>query len=632
MANLSLKHLYKIYDNGTKAVTDFNLEIKDNEFIVFVGPSGCGKSTTLRMIAGLEDITAGDFFIDGVLANSLEPKDRDMAMVFQNYALYPHMTVYDNMAFGLKIRHVPKTEIDKRVHQAAKILDIEDQLDKKPKAMSGGQRQRVALGRAIVRKPKVFLLDEPLSNLDAKLRSSMRSEITRLHHILGTTFIYVTHDQVEAMTMGTRIVVMKKGVIQQVDTPMNLYDYPTNLFVAGFIGTPQMNFIDAKFDYNDEGIIKIDLGGIELFTSKDELNKLDMMHVYAKEDIVLGVRPEHFRIVNKGDVNSFLLKISNIESLGNEMNIEGYVGSSNQKVIVRTFRNDNVMVGDEIYVGVDFKKAHLFLRESEKTLLPREVTNQTYNVEVKNKKLHLFGKTISLPAALINRIEDNNYRLGVTTKAIIKGDTFKGKVIKKEKLFDSYLYTLKIKNDYVFFKSNDDILDEYISFDVNLKDVTFYLNEEEFVPAFSSISKIDGKLSPIKKNVPAQTRKKDENGNVIYKNINKLVFDYDIAGYKFDVDWSIGEKIYALLGKQFALHDIEFALPSEDLFFDKKGIKGVIKEVLDYGKESYYKVSTVDGDIFVLNKEEHKVGEEVYLNINPEKIGVFDKNFEVTLL
>ena len=291
MANLSLKHIYKIYENGTRAVDDFNLEIKDDEFIVFVGPSGCGKSTTLRMIAGLEEITAGDFYIDGVLANNLEPKNRDMAMVFQNYALYPHMSVYDNMAFGLKIRHVNKEEIDKRVHEAAKILDIENQLGKKPKNMSGGQRQRVALGRAIVRKPKVFLLDEPLSNLDAKLRSAMRSEITRLHNVLKTTFIYVTHDQVEAMTMGSRIVVMKEGVIKQVDTPMNLYDYPENIFVAGFIGTPQMNFINAKLDYNkDEVLLKTDFKDISCSISDiSHIDKINIIILINKFQYIITI-------------------------------------------------------------------------------------------------------------------------------------------------------------------------------------------------------------------------------------------------------------------------------------------------------------------------------------------------------
>ena len=245
MASLSLKNVCKVYPNGFVAVKDFNLEIADQEFIIFVGPSGCGKSTTLRMIAGLEEISSGELWIGDKLVNDVEPKDRDIAMVFQNYALYPHMSVYDNMAFGLKLRKVPKAEIDKSVHEAAKILDIEHLLDRKPKALSGGQRQRVAMGRAIVRSPKVFLMDEPLSNLDAKLRVQMRVEISKLHKRLQTTIIYVTHDQTEAMTLGTRIVVLKDGIIQQVDTPQNLYNTPNNIFVAGFIGSPQMNLIDA---------------------------------------------------------------------------------------------------------------------------------------------------------------------------------------------------------------------------------------------------------------------------------------------------------------------------------------------------------------------------------------------------
>ena len=245
MASVTLKNVYKIYSGGVTAVTDFCLDIEDKEFIILVGPSGCGKSTTLRMIAGLEEISKGELYIGDQLANDIAPKDRDIAMVFQNYALYPHMTVYDNMAFGLKLRKTPKDEIKRRVEEAARILDISHLLDRKPKALSGGQRQRVALGRAIVRDPKVFLLDEPLSNLDAKLRAQMRTEIAKLHKRLGTTFIYVTHDQTEAMTMGDRIVVMKDGFIQQVDTPQNLYDLPVNEFVAGFMGSPQMNFIDA---------------------------------------------------------------------------------------------------------------------------------------------------------------------------------------------------------------------------------------------------------------------------------------------------------------------------------------------------------------------------------------------------
>ena len=246
MASLSLQHINKTYPNGFQAVKDFNLEIEDKEFIIFVGPSGCGKSTTLRMIAGLEEISGGTLKIGDKVMNDVEPKDRDIAMVFQNYALYPHMTVYDNMAFGLKLRKVPKDQIDKAVREAARILDLEKLLDRKPKALSGGQRQRVAMGRAIVRNPKVFLMDEPLSNLDAKLRVQMRIEISKLHENLGATIIYVTHDQTEAMTLGTRIVVLKDGVIMQVDSPQKLYNQPNNLFVAGFIGSPQMNFVDAQ--------------------------------------------------------------------------------------------------------------------------------------------------------------------------------------------------------------------------------------------------------------------------------------------------------------------------------------------------------------------------------------------------
>ena len=290
MASLSLQGIQKIYPNGFHAVKDFNLEIADKEFIIFVGPSGCGKSTTLRMIAGLEDISGGTFKIDGKVMNDVEPKDRDIAMVFQNYALYPHMTVYDNMAFGLKLRKVPKDEIDKKVREAAKILDLEKLLDRKPKALSGGHRQRVAMGRAIVRNPKVFLMDEPLSNLDAKLRVQMRIEISKLHENLGATIIYVTHDQTEAMTLGTRIVVMKDGVVQQVDTPQALYNTPCNLFVAGFIGSPQMNFMDAKCTIKGNDVT-LTVGKHVLKVPASKKQAL-IDGGYDGKTVVLGIRPE----------------------------------------------------------------------------------------------------------------------------------------------------------------------------------------------------------------------------------------------------------------------------------------------------------------------------------------------------
>ena len=290
MASLSLKNVTKKYPNGFVAVKEFNLEIADKEFIIFVGPSGCGKSTPLRMIAGLEDISSGELYIDDKLVNDVEPKDRDIAMVFQNYALYPHMSVYDNMAFGLKLRKTPKDEIDKKVHDAAKILDLEHLLDRKPKALSGGQRQRVAMGRAIVRSPKVFLMDEPLSNLDAKLRGQTRVEISKLHQRLEPTIIYVTHDQTEAMTLGTRIVVMKDGIIQQVDNPQNLYDKPCNKFVAGFIGAPQMNMIDATVG-KDGALTTLSFGGHTVALSEAKSKKLGDAGCIGKV-VTLGVRPE----------------------------------------------------------------------------------------------------------------------------------------------------------------------------------------------------------------------------------------------------------------------------------------------------------------------------------------------------
>ena len=291
MASLSLENICKIYPNGFEAVKDFNLEINDKDFIIFVGPSGCGKSTTLRMIAGLEDISKGNLKIDGKVVNDVEAKDRDIAMVFQSYALYPHLTVYDNMAFGLKLKKVPKDEIDKKVRYAAKILDLEKLLDRKPKALSGGQRQRVAMGRAIVREPKVFLMDEPLSNLDAKLRVQMRTEIAKLHERLGATMIYVTHDQTEAMTLGTKIVVMKDGVIQQVDTPQNLYNSPQNLFVAGFIGSPQMNFIDALVTEEDgKVVLKMDE---HKFVLPEAKAKVVVEKGYMNKTVTMGIRPEN---------------------------------------------------------------------------------------------------------------------------------------------------------------------------------------------------------------------------------------------------------------------------------------------------------------------------------------------------
>ena len=367
MASLSLKHITKVYPNGFEAVKDFNLEINDQEFIIFVGPSGCGKSTTLRMIAGLEDISGGELYIGDKLMNDVEPKDRDIAMVFQNYALYPHMTVYDNMAFGLKLRKVPKAEIDKAVREAARILDLEKLLDRKPKALSGGQRQRVAMGRAIVRNPKVFLMDEPLSNLDAKLRVQMRTEIAKLHQRLGTTIIYVTHDQTEAMTLGTRIVVMKDGVVQQVDTPQNLYDKPGNLFVAGFMGSPQMNFLDAEVEVNgDKASLKIAGQSIELPPAKA---KKVIDGGYAGKTVTFGIRPEDVddsEMVVSTSKAVFESTINVYELLGAEVYL--YFDLAEFPITARVDSRTTARPGDKVKFAFDVEKIHIFDKETELTI------------------------------------------------------------------------------------------------------------------------------------------------------------------------------------------------------------------------------------------------------------------------
>ena len=407
MSTVTLKHVYKVYENADKkaakdqkpAVSDFCMEIQDKEFIVFVGPSGCGKSTTLRMIAGLEEITDGEIWIDDTLINDVPPKDRDIAMVFQNYALYPHMTVYDNMAFSLKLRKIEdikrdkdgnpvldengnvipvlrkytKKEIDEKVKAAAKILAIEEYLKRKPKALSGGQRQRVALGRTIVRNPKVFLLDEPLSNLDAKLRATMRSEIIKLHDQLGATFIYVTHDQVEAMTMGTRIVVMKDGFVQQIGAPQELYDHPINTFVAGFIGTPQMNFFDGYI--TPDG--KITFANNQSITlSSEALANFDMDKIGSGLNIIMGIRPGDLKVLDTPNDLSVSARVEVIEALGNETIIyanldkdaESGIEKTPTSIVASAKLKKNPARKSEILLGIDEEAIHIFDKETERSI------------------------------------------------------------------------------------------------------------------------------------------------------------------------------------------------------------------------------------------------------------------------
>ena len=650
MAQLSLKHVYKIYDNGTKAVNDFNLDIGDNEFVVFVGPSGCGKSTTLRMIAGLEDITAGDFYIDGILANQLEPKDRDIAMVFQNYALYPHMSVYENMAFGLRIRHVPKEEIQKRVNEAARILDISDQLDKKPKAMSGGQRQRVALGRAIVRKPKVFLLDEPLSNLDAKLRSSMRSEITRLHRVLGTTFIYVTHDQIEAMTMGTKIVVMKDGVIQQVDSPMNLYDFPANEFVAGFIGTPQMNFIPGKLSYEGDEI-GITLSNGVVKAEREELFKLNKANVIKNKDVVVGIRPEHIKITEKSGKNSFPYTITAIEHLGNESNLFVESTTGDLKLTVKALRNDELVVGNQIYLQFDIAKMHLFDKETSRTLLERIPVESFVDAKVTKDGLNVLGNKVKLGKDMQEALsKEGELFVNIPTEAIKVGGELTAKIIKKEKVKDTWLIVAQDKEDYLFVSTPDYVDGDKLNFSIDVSMLDFY--NKDLGKVWSKVEQnnvVTGKLIPDERVLPVLNKELvqtatlekikasdflDEKGkkiNVKFK--NKKVFKYELLSNTYTPNDDTVIKVYSLLGKKYALHNIEFILPTQKLRIVKEGgIEADVANIFDYVDKVYYEVNVQRQKVLVsAEKADHKIGDKLRIDIDVNDIGIYDVNFGVRI-
>lgn len=369
MSKVELKNIYKVYPGNVTAVQDCCLDIADKEFVVLVGPSGCGKSTTLRMIAGLEEITKGELFIGDKLCNDVAPKDRDIAMVFQNYALYPHMTVYENMAFGLKLRKMPKADIEKKVREAAVVLDIEHLLDRKPKALSGGQRQRVALGRAIVREPKVFLMDEPLSNLDAKLRVQMRTEISKLHKRLNTTFIYVTHDQTEAMTMGTRIVVMKDGIVQQVDAPQNIYENPVNMFVAGFIGSPQMNFAKAKIEREGDKIFVV-FGKAKLLIPQNLAKTIDQKGYVGKE-VIFGIRPQHVddsqeAMRDFGDT-TIEANVEVVEHMGAETFL--YLVCEGNNMVARVEPTSKAKLDEKVKLAINMNKMHVFDIETEQTIV-----------------------------------------------------------------------------------------------------------------------------------------------------------------------------------------------------------------------------------------------------------------------
>ena len=578
MAEVKLEHIYKVYPNGTKAVSDFTMDIKDQEFIVFVGPSGCGKSTTLRMIAGLEEISAGELYIDKKLVNDVEPKDRDIAMVFQNYALYPHMTVYENMAFGLELRHMPAEEIHERVLWAANILGLTDYLDRKPRAMSGGQRQRVALGRAILRNPKVMLLDEPLSNLDAKLRAQMRSEIAKLHQQLKTTFIYVTHDQVEAMTLGTRVVVMKLGRVQQIDTPKNLYDYPGNKFVAGFIGTPQMNFFEGVLkDLGDEIEIAFKYSDAKINVPRKNLVKINHEYLDGEHEVYIGIRCENIKEATKESNSKYTIecKISHFEELGNETLIYGDINmqgdgfaETSTRVIFKGSPSDTIKIGNVVKIELDINKLHFFDKNTEENISPRIPKTNIINATIENRSLSLGKKSIKLPEAIKIDNEKCNGRVLIPLDAIkLNEGNEKAKVLNNELINDTYLVHLSFGDNLLFAIGDASIkIGSEININIDLTKIDFISNGEYLIKHLETFDKLYGNFVNYK--TYFYHTKDEETAKEIENQVSEISKKYDEKLLKINENFESKKKL--LLEKDNSTLINENEREYKDLLFKSK--------------------------------------------------------------
>lgn len=623
MASLNLSHIYKVYPNGAKAVSDFNLEIKDGEFIIFVGPSGCGKSTTLRMIAGLEEITSGELFIDDVLSNDLEPKDRDIAFVFQNYALYPHMTIYENLAFGLKNqkiddvkrdrdgniiyqddgktpifikRHYTKEEINDKIKAASSMLGLDEYLSRKPKEMSGGQRQRVALGRALVRDPKVFLLDEPLSNLDAKLRASMRTEITKLHQRVNKTFIYVTHDQTEAMTMGDRIVVMKDGYIQQIDTPMNLYQHPINKFVAEFIGTPQINIYNGKL-YKEDGLAKVVLSDdLSFDIDYDRVENIDPIYFIDHKDLYLGIRPEHIRIEDKG----LPFKINVIERLGDDTLLYGNI-IGEKTSLPCTIKVDGKLIfkkGDVISIAFDSYQLMFFSKDDERNISDDLSISYKIKGTYSNGILNILSHDIKLPKALTERLKDGQeYIISLPSDCLIDGSDIEVKRDRDvlELIDNGYKYLFK-----------DSIKDEVATIDTTKIDI--YTDSKEIIAEHikDSIS-LDGKIL------------KEGKGN-------QIRYLFDIEGYRCDALISHVKKAALIDGYNCHKKTYSFLLPSDSLTISTDGfIQGKVKGVKEYFTKSFADILINEKIVTIPCDGNVNIEDDIKLSLDLTRLQIFRK-------
>ncbi|MDE5721630.1 MAG: sn-glycerol-3-phosphate ABC transporter ATP-binding protein UgpC [Clostridia bacterium] len=633
MAGLSLKHIYKVYPNGTKAVSDFNMEIADKEFIVFVGPSGCGKSTTLRMIAGLEDISAGELTIGENVVNDMEPKDRDIAMVFQNYALYPHMTVFENIAFGLRLRKLPKDEINRRVTEAAEILGITEYLSKKPKEMSGGQRQRVSLGRAIVREPKVMLLDEPLSNLDAKLRTQMRSEIAKLHAKLQTTFIYVTHDQIEAMTMGTRIVVMKDGFVQQIDTPKNLYDYPGNKFVAGFIGTPQMNFFEGTLLKKGDNVeINFEYSEAKVTVPYSMMYKAKPSYLDGKKKVYIGLRAEAVSVnpaVVKASKSVIKVRVSHKEELGNQtliygdinMQGDGYTESSTRIII-----NADVAVdfksGDIIDAALDINKVHLFDEESEVSILPRIPEYNYVDCTVKDGALSFLGVELKMPSAI--NCPDGKYDLLIPTDAItVKGKDADITVVANENINGVNLLSFELGGRRMFAVTDEEVKKGKAKIAIDWKKISILSADGTVVEAMPSVMTFEGRL--LKEKVVEEVTEKDKT-----KKKKVIKFFLEISGYKTACPDKIADKLITAIGVKHAFGEkLLFECGPYDLKIAEEGISAEAAETADYGREKFAVLKVGENTVYAYT--EAQVSGSVNLLPEVDKLSIIqaDKHIRI---
>lgn len=660
MANLSLKHIYKVYPNGAKAVNDFNMQIEDKEFIVFVGPSGCGKSTTLRMIAGLEEITSGELKIGDMVVNGIEPKDRDIAMVFQNYALYPHMNVYENIAFGLRMRKIPdikkdkngnpvldkngneipimrkytKQELDEKVFDVAEILGITDYLKKKPKEMSGGQRQRVALGRAIVRRPKVMLLDEPLSNLDAKLRTQMRSEIVKLHKKLNTTFVYVTHDQVEAMTMGTRIVVMKDGFVMQIDTPKNLYKYPANKFVAGFIGTPQMNFFEGTLTKDGDKVhIAFKNSDAQITVPYSLLMKTPPKYLDGTKEVYIGLRAEDISLdeekVGKSSAK-VKVRISHSEELGTETLVYGDINmdgdgfaETNTRVIIkapgfREYKPDTICE-----VALNIGAIHIFDKKTEESIMPRIPEYNYHDCSIDNGKLTFLGNTVDLPQAIKC---DGKGELFIPVSAIKFDGKIKAKVIGCENINGQILVTFDVNGGILYALSQTPYDNGDINIGLDYKKLIIKMADAEIEP-MPLVNALNGTFIMEKLPETVNVNGKEKKAKVAhyYLLINGTKMEAPQEIYQKMFSATTGRKVYnSMFRYEWTPYDFSVSNDVND------GLKAQVLDTLDYGDEKFIKCSVGEEVLYV--KCDEPVDDVIYLVPDVSKVSVIERERQIRIV